>query len=52
MRVAVVKMEIAQASLVAHCLRLRVSMAESTGSIPSWGAKILHASWHSTPQKK
>lgn len=45
-------MKITQASLVAHWLRLHVSMAESTGSVPSRGAKILHASWHGPPPQK
>ena len=27
-------------------LRLHTSNAGSSGSVPDWGTKILHASWH------
>ena len=33
-------------------LRLRVPTAGSTGSVPGWGTKILHALWQGPKKKK
>ena len=33
-------------------LRLQSSTAWATGSIPGWGIKILHATWHSQKPKQ
>ena len=34
-------------SLVVQWLRLHILNAGATGSIPGWGTKVPHASWHS-----
>ena len=35
-----------------QCLRLQSSTAWGTGSIPGWGVKIPHATWHSQKPKQ
>ena len=39
-------------SLVVQWLRLCTSKAGATGSIPGWGTKIPHATWHGQNIKK
>ena len=39
-------------SLAVQWLRLHASTARGTGSIPSWGIKILHAAWRGQKKKK
>ena len=39
-------------SLVVLVVKILPSNAEDTGSIPAWGAKILHASWPKNQNKK
>ena len=39
-------------SLAVQWLRLRASTAGGTGSIPGWGAKIPHTTWHGQKIKK
>ena len=36
---------------VVQWLRLRGSIARGVGSVPGWGAKILHAVWHGQKKK-
>ena len=38
--------------LVVQWLRLHASTAGGTGSIPGWGTKIPHATWHGPEKKK
>jgi hypothetical protein len=38
-------------SLAVQWLELQTSTEESTGSIPSWGTKILHATWCNQTKK-
>ena len=38
-------------SLMVQWLRLHASKAGDVGSVPGWGTKILHASWHGQKRK-
>ena len=41
-----------RSSLVFQWLRLQAPNAGGTVSVPSWGTKILHATWYSSPPKR